>query len=78
MAIDKRVSVSHIGCSFRIQENAATAVRRSFIGIMKIIGIICMVVGLTFGILHTINGNVFGVMTSVMAFICGLLTVLTN
>ena len=37
-----------------------------------------MVVGLTFGILHTINGNVFGVMTSVMAFICGLLTVLTN
>lgn len=45
---------------------------------MKIIGIICMTVGLTFGILHTINGNVFGVMTSVMAFICGPTTVLTN
>lgn len=45
---------------------------------MKIIGIICMTIGLTFGILHTINGNVFGVTTAVMAFICGLITVLTN
>ncbi len=45
---------------------------------MKIIGIICMVVGLTFGILHTIDRNAFGVMTAVMAFICGLITVLTN
>ena len=45
---------------------------------MKIAGIIFMVVGLTCGILHTINGNAFGVLTSVMAFICGLITVLTN
>ena len=43
---------------------------------MKIAGIIFMVVGLS--ILHTIDRNVFGVMTLVMAFICGLLTVLTN
>ena len=45
---------------------------------MKIIGIICVAVGLSFGILHTIDMNAFGVLTSVMAFICGLLTVLTN
>ena len=45
---------------------------------MKIIGIICMIIGLTCGILHAINGNSFGLLTSVIAFICGLITVLTN
>ena len=37
-----------------------------------------MVVGLTFSILHTIGRNAFGVMTAAMAFICGLITILTN
>lgn len=45
---------------------------------MKIIGIICMIIGLTFGILHAIDKNAFGLLTSVIAFICGLVTVLTN
>lgn len=45
---------------------------------MKILGVVCMTVGLTFSILHTINSNAFGVLTSVVAFICGLVTVLTN
>ena len=45
---------------------------------MKTIGITCMIIGLTLGILHTINGNAFGVLTSVIALICGLVTVLTN
>ena len=37
-----------------------------------------MIVGLIFGILHTINGNAFGLLTAVIAFISGLVTVLTN
>lgn len=45
---------------------------------MKLVGTICITVGLAFGILHTINGNAFGVLTSVMALICGLVTILTN
>lgn len=45
---------------------------------MKLVGTICITVGLIFGILHTINGNEFGVLTSVMALICGLVTILTN
>ena len=45
---------------------------------MKLVGIICIIVGLIFGILHTINGNAFGILTAVIAFICGLVTVLTN
>ena len=45
---------------------------------MKTIGIICMIIGLTLGILHTINGNAFGVLTAVIAFISGLVVVLIN
>ena len=45
---------------------------------MKLVGTICITVGLIFGILHAINGNAFGVLTSVIALICGLVTVLTN
>lgn len=45
---------------------------------MKLVGIICITIGLIFGILHTINGNAFGVLTSVVALICGLVTILTN
>ena len=45
---------------------------------MKTIGIICMIVGLTFGILHAINKNTFGILTAVIAFISGLVVILTN
>ena len=45
---------------------------------MKTIGIICMIIGLTFGIVHAIDGNAFRILTAVTAFICGLVTVLTN
>lgn len=37
-----------------------------------------MIIGLTFSIVHVINGNAFGILTAVTAFICGLVTVLTN
>ena len=42
---------------------------------MKIIGIICVAIGLSFGILHTINMNAFGVLTAIIALICGFITV---
>ena len=45
---------------------------------MNKIGIICMTIGVTFGILHAINRDAFGILTAVIAFICGLVTVLTN
>ena len=45
---------------------------------MKILGIICMTIGLTFCILHTINGNAFGILTAIIAFVARLITVLTN
>ena len=45
---------------------------------MKTIGIICMIIGLTFGVLHASNRNALGTLTAVIAFICGLVIVLTN
>ena len=45
---------------------------------MKIIGIICMIIGLTCGIVHAIDGNAFETLTAVTVFICGLVTVLTD
>ena len=45
---------------------------------MKTVGIICMTVGLIFGVLHAINKKAFGILTAVIAFISGLVIVLTN
>ena len=45
---------------------------------MNKIGIICMAIGVTFGILHAINRDTFGILTAVIAFISGLITVLIN
>ena len=45
---------------------------------MKAIGITCMIIGLTLGILHAINKNTFGALTAVIGFISGLVVVLTN
>ena len=45
---------------------------------MNKIGIICMAIGVIFGILHAINRDTFGILTAVTAFISGLVTVLTN
>ena len=45
---------------------------------MNTIGIILMTIGVTFGTLHAINGDAFGILTAIIAFIGGLVTVLTN
>lgn len=37
-----------------------------------------MIIGLVFGTLNAVKGNMFGAMTGIMAFICGLITLLTN
>ena len=45
---------------------------------MKLVGIICIIVGLIFGVLHAINKNAFGILTAVIAFISGLVIILAN
>ena len=45
---------------------------------MNTIGIIFMAIGLIFGVLHAINKKAFGILTAVIAFISGLVIVLTN
>ena len=45
---------------------------------MNTIGIMFMAIGLTFGILNASNRNALGVLTAVIAFISGLVIVLTN
>ena len=45
---------------------------------MKIIGIVCMIIGLICSIFHAINGNTFGLLIASVAFVSGLITVLIN
>lgn len=45
---------------------------------MIILGIMFMTIGVTFSILHARNRDAFGMLTAGLAFISGLIAVLTN
>lgn len=45
---------------------------------MKVIGITCMIIGVIFGTLNTIDKNKLGMIAAGLAFASGMVSVLTN